>query len=216
MRSMKFLAIDTAGPVVQAALSCGQYFTDADNRNASNVLMPAVDSLLTQEGWTLADVDFLACVVGPGSFTGIRIGVSAVRAMCYACRKKALGVHYLQMLAYNERADGQSKILCVSDGSNGTAYMAEYDGSRKQIRPCVCVSMQEAVAYARAYDGAVCVDEKVASSLPDAIPPDTACKALLRAAADMAGDACSWQELVPVYIRESQAEHDLKAREGHA
>ncbi|MCX4314398.1 MAG: tRNA (adenosine(37)-N6)-threonylcarbamoyltransferase complex dimerization subunit type 1 TsaB, partial [Clostridia bacterium] len=99
--------------------------------NASVSLMPAIDKLLTDAGMALSEIDAIACVIGPGSFTGIRIGVSAARAMCYALGKPAVAVNYLQSLAYNERADGVDKILCVCDGSNGTAYLAELDSERK-------------------------------------------------------------------------------------
>ena len=102
---------------------------------------------------TLEDLNYIACVTGPGSFTGIRIGVSAVRSMCYALGKPALGIHELRMLAYNKRADGYEKILCVTDGSNGTAYICEYDADRKPLTDCLCVPMNEAIAKAESYKG---------------------------------------------------------------
>ena len=144
--SRKILAVNTAGPAVEVALSCGGYFRDENGRNASVSLMPAIDKLLTDAGMALSELDAIACVIGPGSFTGIRIGVSAARAMCYALGKPAVAVNYLQSLAYNERADGFDKILCVCDGSNGTAYIAEFDSERKPLRETVCVTMGEVTA----------------------------------------------------------------------
>ena len=213
---MKFLSVNTAGPVVETALNSGKYFHDENSRNASAVLMPAVDNLLCAENLSLSDLDYIACVVGPGSFTGIRIGVSSVRAMCYATGKKAVAVNYLQMLAYNTRADGFDKILCISDGSNGTAYIAEFDSARREISPVKCVSIEEAVEFAHGYTGAVCCDERTASVLPSAIPPSTDCSALIRASADLSKNATDYVKLLPLYIRESQAEKDYNERNRNA
>lgn len=214
--TVKFLVVDTAGPSVGAALSDGSFFRDDDNRNASAVLMPAVDKLLSDAKLSLSELDFVACVVGPGSFTGIRIGVSAVRALCYATGKQAVGIHYLRMLAYNKRADGYGKILCISDGSNNTAYIAEYDANRREILPCRCVAQESAIAMAKAYDGAVCTDERMAAFLPEAFAPEKDCGALVRAAFASADERVAYSLLLPVYIRESQAERDWKAREQNA
>lgn len=209
----KFLAINTAGPSVEVVLYSGAYFRDTDNRNASAALMPAVDALLAQECGGLSALDFLACVAGPGSFTGIRIGVSAVRAACYAAHKKALALNYHQVLAYTKRADGCSAVLCVTDGANGTAYVSQYDGDRKQVKPCVCVPQAEAITAARVFAGAVCVDEKTALLLPEAFAPETDCEALLRAARAQAANAGDWSQVVPLYVRESQAERELRQKQ---
>ncbi len=210
---MKILALNTAGHSVEVALSTGEFFRDEDGKCASSALMPHIDELLENARMSLSDLDYIACVTGPGSFTGIRIGVSSVRSMCYACGKPALGIHELRMLAYNKRADGYGKILCVTDGSNGTAYMCEYDADRNPLTDCVCVSMQEALQKAERYDGVVCADERVAPFLSNAVPPALDCSALIRAAKELYSFADEWQKLVPEYVRESQAERDLKARQ---
>ncbi len=212
----KFLCINTCGPVVEAAISGGGYFRDENSRNASAVLMPAVDNLFVKSKLTLGDLNYISCVIGPGSFTGIRIGVSAVRAMCYASGIKAVAVNYLQMLAYNTRADGFDGILCVSDGSNGTAYVAEYDSSRNEIVRPECMELHDAVNKANGYRGAVCCDEKLIALIPKALPPEPDCSALIRASADLGGYADSYNKLVPLYIRESQAEKDYNERSRNA
>ena len=209
---MKYLALNTAGHSVEVALSTGGFFREEDGKCASATLMPHVNELLENAGLTLEDLNYIACVTGPGSFTGIRIGVSAVRSMCYALGKPALGIHELRMLAYNKRADGYEKILCVTDGSNGTAYICEYDADRKPLTDCLCVPMNEAIAKAESYKGVVCADERIATMLPNAVPSDSDCSALLGAAKELSECAGEWQNLVPEYVRESQAERDLKAR----
>lgn len=210
MKDVKFLAMDTAGHCVRAAVHNGEYFLDENGRNASATLMPAVDLLLERAGVKLEELDFIACVTGPGSFTGIRIGVSAARAFGYAAGVSVLGINYLQTLAYNERADGYAKILCVSDGSNGTAYMAEYDGDRNEISPCRCVETCVAVETANNFDGVVCADEIMCGLLPGSLPPDKDCSSLLRASRENGGKAAHWAELTPVYVRKPQAERDME------
>lgn len=209
---MRFLAIDTAHTHVEAALSCGGFFHDDNGRNASVALMPAVDELLRAAHLTLSDMDYFACVVGPGSFTGIRIGISTVRAFAYACRKPVLSLHALQCRAYNEKADGYARILSIADGSNGTAYTAEYDAQRREVVACTCVLESEALEYARGFDGAVCADAYFAAKDARFIAPDDRCRTLLRAAAALSSQAGDWQTLCPVYVRAAQAEADWEKK----
>ena len=89
---MKILALDTSGPVCGVAVTAdGQvlYEGAAVNRMTHSVnLMPMVDEALLRAGVKIAEIDLLAAVVGPGSFTGVRIGVSTVKGMAHArCEK---------------------------------------------------------------------------------------------------------------------------------
>lgn len=211
MDNCKFLAINTA-VAVEVALGNGAFFRNKDAKCASAELMPQVDLLLCKSGLKLSDLDFIACVNGPGSFTGIRIGVSAVRSMCYALGLPALPIHYMQMLAYNENADGKN-VLTVSDGSNGTAYVCEFDADRHFVTQCVCMPCADAVSLAKNYKGAVCCDDKTYALLPDAIPPFDDCRTLIRAATELRHATVPFGELIPEYIRESQAEMTLRAKE---
>lgn len=209
---MKFLVIDTAGAAVRVAASNGAYCCDTDKRAASAVLLPAIDDLLARTHCAPKDLDFLACVVGPGSFTGIRIGVSTVRALGYALGLPTLGLHAMQVLAYNERADGCDTILCLADAGNGLAYVAAFDAARRETMPCRAMPFSEASTLCEACGGVVCADE-VLAPLVGAIPPDPDCRALLRAAQENAGAVADWSRLCPVYVRESQAEADLRKRD---
>lgn len=220
---MKILAVNTAGPVLEIAVYNKEsritkesvdikYFRYDDNRKASVVLMSAIDKLLAEAEITPAELDYISCVVGPGSFTGIRIGICTVRALCYVTGKPAVGVNYLRMLAYNESADGCESILCVTDGSNGTAYVAEYDRKREEIVSCHCVTASEAVEMASRHVGAVCVDEHMAKLLPYAIAPENNCRSLIKASLAATENACGYNELIPYYVRQSQAEKDLKEK----
>ena len=78
------------------------------------------------------------------------------------------------------------------------------------------MAQESAIAAAKAYDGAVCTDERMAAFLPEAFAPEKDCGALVRAAFASADERVAYSLLLPVYIRESQAERDWKAREQNA
>ncbi len=101
----------------------------------SQTLMPLVQSLLENSKLTLADIDAFAVSVGPGSFTGLRIGVSAVKGMAYALGKPCRAVSTLHAMAYNfPLYDG---IICaVMDARCSQVYNALFEvknGSVKRI-----------------------------------------------------------------------------------
>ncbi len=86
-------------------------------------LFPEIERVLTGAALPLSDCDFLACVVGPGSFTGIRIGISAVKGLCFGAEKKALPVTSFDAIAY--AVGGEDKIAAV-DAGHGYLYAKGY------------------------------------------------------------------------------------------
>ena len=128
---MKFLAIDTSGRALNV-VAVNEEKTVVSRREDcamrhSVLLMDAIDGALKEAGMTLADCDFLACVVGPGSFTGIRIGIATVKGLCLAGEKKALSLTTFDTLAY---ADTDGKRLCLVDAGHGNVYACGYDGTQ--------------------------------------------------------------------------------------
>lgn len=91
----------------------------------SSVLMPAVDAFLKQNGVSVSDIDAVAVVTGPGSFTGIRIGVAAMTAIAFANNAKRIAVTAFELLAYNRQ-----KATAAVDAGHGNLYIAECDGGR--------------------------------------------------------------------------------------
>ena len=98
----------------------------------SQTLMPLVQSLLENSKMTLADIDAFAVSVGPGSFTGLRIGVSAVKGMAYALKKPCRAVSTLHAMAYNfPMYDG---IICaVMDARCSQVYNALFEMKKGAI-----------------------------------------------------------------------------------
>ena len=124
---MNILAIDTSGPVCGVAiLSDGaiRFSQTVLNRRTHSVnLMPMVDAAFSYTGLTLADMDRLACVVGPGSFTGVRLGVSTVKGLAHGAGKPCVAVNALEALAAGVgRFDG---LICpLQDARAGQVYAA--------------------------------------------------------------------------------------------
>ncbi|MDO5300512.1 MAG: tRNA (adenosine(37)-N6)-threonylcarbamoyltransferase complex dimerization subunit type 1 TsaB, partial [Clostridia bacterium] len=111
---MNILMIDTSGPACGAALMRdGRLVYEAQltgGRTHSQRIMPMVDEALAMSDMTVADIDLFGAVVGPGSFTGVRIGVSTVKAMAHAAGKPCVGIDALRALAANVAAfDG---VVC--------------------------------------------------------------------------------------------------------
>lgn len=102
---MLVLGIDTSGKTASCAL-CTEDAVLAQNTfvtklTHSQVIMPMVKQMLTDAGKTLSDVDGFAAISGPGSYTGLRIGIAAVKGLCFGLDKKCAGVSSLMSLAYN-------------------------------------------------------------------------------------------------------------------
>ena len=93
--------------------------------NHSEVLLPAIDQACLQARIKIAEIDLFACTIGPGSFTGLRIGVSTLKGLMLATGKPAVGISSLAALALN--VSKSSKIICsVMDAGRGQVYVAYY------------------------------------------------------------------------------------------
>ncbi|KQC10522.1 MAG: hypothetical protein APR62_11975, partial [Smithella sp. SDB] len=100
--------------------------------NHSEVLLPAINQACLQTEIRVTDIDLFACTVGPGSFTGLRIGASTLKGFMLATGKPAVGVSSLMALALN--AGKSSKIICsVMDAGRGQVYVAYFHYNPKGL-----------------------------------------------------------------------------------
>lgn len=124
------LAIDTSGPVAGCAvLKDGKIVHQVAMNHGlthSETIMPAVDAALEGAGLGCGDVDVFAAVAGPGSFTGVRIGVCAAKGLAHAVGKPCVAVHALEALAMNFY--GFDGLCCpILDARRGQVYCAAFD-----------------------------------------------------------------------------------------
>lgn len=143
-----FLAIDTSSRyltvlAVKGAKVVLRHLPDCALQH-SVVLMDEVDKALKEAGLTPADCDFFAAVTGPGSFTGIRIGISTVKGFAVGTDKPTLAVTAFDLLAYNVR---DNNFYTVIDAAHGHLYICGFNG-KKEVTLSPCYKTREEVESA--------------------------------------------------------------------
>lgn len=126
---MKILSIDTASDLCTVAVledeNCIKEIIVSDARNHSEKIMPVIEQALHETNLTLKDINLIVCDKGPGSFTGIRIGVGTVLAFQDALNIPCVGVSSLESLAYNVKKDG---LICsLIDAKNNNVYLGLFN-----------------------------------------------------------------------------------------
>lgn len=124
-RDERLLLIDTCGETAGVALSAGERVIareDLARGDASAEIVKAVLRLLERAGWKLGDLDAVGVVNGPGSFTGVRVGVAAAKGLCEAAGLSLVAISRLQVLADAARlSDG----FAVLDAGRGEMYVRD-------------------------------------------------------------------------------------------
>ena len=205
---MKILALDSSAVSASAAVLdddkvLGEFFINTKQTH-SQTLMPMVQQVLTQTKTSLEEMDLFAVSAGPGSFTGVRIGVACVKGMAFAQNKPCIGVSTLEAMAYP--LSMLNGIICaVMDASsdlaeslkqysNETIYLVG-DGAKlcyesEAFQPLQVRLVAEHLQYQRAVGVAQC------------------------AALHLKQEDCTVtaEQLAPVYLRLPQAERELKKK----
>ena len=138
---MLTLALDTATRVCTVGLvQDGHVLAEYDisvGLTHSEGLMPQLDQMFVRTGIKKENTDRIAVSIGPGSFTGLRIGLAAAEAMAYAWQCGICGVNTLEAMAYNIPVEGVV-LVPVLDAQKGNFYAAFYewtDGELRKVRP---------------------------------------------------------------------------------
>lgn len=150
---MKILAIDTSSPMASIAILNGEELlleiSQLLDRSHSANIIPIIQQSLKQVGMTLQEFDGYAVGIGPGSFTGIRVGIATIKGLAYATRKPVVGVSSLCALAYNGSNTCDSVAVLV-DAKKNLVYFAWYRprqrGGLFEVIPPSLVSLKEALA----------------------------------------------------------------------
>lgn len=134
---MKLLAIDTSTNYLSLAIPDGDRILGRFHKKAdmshSSLLIPMIDKLLTKVKLKLKDIDGFCISIGPGSFTGLRIGVVTVKALAYSLKKPIVTVPTLDVIARNVK--NFHGIICpVLDAKKGKVYACFYKSDGKMIK----------------------------------------------------------------------------------
>ena len=230
---MKILSLETSAKSASAAVvedgnvlaSCFQ----CTGLTHSRTLMPMVEAMLKNAELTLSQMDALAVAAGPGSFTGLRIGVSALKGLAWAADKPCLGVSTLEAMAHN-LAHMDALLICAMDARRHQIYNAIFEargGSLTRLCPDRAIALEEVREELRGDnrrkivlgDGALlCYDDLSKNGISCELAPaalrwqNAVGVALAAQKAYARGEACTAQALRPVYLRISQAERERSAR----
>lgn len=230
---MKILAIETSAKSVSAAVVENGVPLASAYQNMglthSRTLMPLVDGMLYAAGLRVQDMDLLAAANGPGSFTGLRIGVSALKGLAWALEKPCCGVSTLAAMARN-LAHMEGLIICAMDARRNQVYNAlflAHDGVLTRQCPDRAIGLAELAEEIKnrpepkfvVGDGAgLCYNHLLEQDVPCRMaPPQLVMQnavGVALAAEEMAaaGQVTTARDLVPVYLRLSQAERERLAR----
>ncbi len=232
-RALRILALETSAKSVSAAVTAGgtllaQSF-QCTALTHSRTLLPMVDAMLKNAELPLDSIDAFAVSAGPGSFTGLRIGVSAVKGLAWASGKPCVGVSTLRAMAGNlSQADGM--IVCAMDARRGQLYNALFEASGGSLRRLCddrAVGLDELAGELRGDerpkwlvgDGAQLAYDHLTQSgvacmlAPAALRYQNAVQVALEAERILAcGGGGSAQELSISYLRVSQAERERAAK----
>ena len=229
---MKILAIEASALTASVAVCEDNLplaaMTLQTGNTHSETLLPMTNQLLAHAGLTVADIDLFAVPVGPGSFTGIRIGVSLIKGLAFDSGKPCVGLSSLEAMAYN--LAGCPGILCpVMDARRNQLYNAlfRWDGQTlvrltdDRLIPASQLADELAgygeVVYLTGEGSAIlqkAAGEKLELRLPSPLmaTQNAVSVAQLAILEYQKGNAVSDMELLPVYLRPSQAERERNER----
>lgn len=226
---MLILAFESsAKPASVALLKDGKLlsqYSQCSGLTHSRTLLPMAEDMLKNAELKLSDVDMIAVAHGPGSFTGIRIGVSTVKGLAWAADKPCVGVSTLEGMAWNGLAAG-GYICPVMDARRQQVYNALFeirDGAPVRLCEDRAIALEELAAEVKALNAPVFlvgdgtdITEKYFKEhdVPCVAAPENlrwqSAWGVAMTAKDK--DGVPSAELLPVYLRLSQAERERLER----
>lgn len=236
---MKILALETSAKSASAAVTQdGAVLASAyqcSGLTHSRTLMPMVEAMLQNAELSMAEMDAVAVAAGPGSFTGLRIGVAAAKGLAWAAEKPCCGVSTLEGMAENLRHLDNTLVICAMDARRSQIYNALFladGGALRRLTPDCAIALSELLGQLRHLhferepsvvvlgDGAeLCRDYLAENGYPCRLAPPQLLRqnavgvALAAERKAAAGGLIPAQELTPVYLRLSQAERERLARQ---
>ena len=232
-KTLKILAIDTSGPVCGVAVmrdGAVVYEASAINKMTHSVnLLPMIDAAMQSAGLTIADLDRIAVVSGPGSFTGVRIGVSTVKGLAHAHNTPCVAVDALEAMAAGV-GDFAGVVCPIQDARAGQVYGAAFSNGEnrpERLMDDIPLKLEEYVETIQSFgdrfmflgDGMPVHRAKLEKLLGEAAVFAKPQLAFLRPAsaaylASLAEETVDYLALEPLYLRAPNAALNKKLTEG--
>lgn len=228
---MKILALETSGNNCSVAILDEEKVITDFNLNTgtthSQNLVPMLEQIQKFSNIGLNEIDAIACSIGPGSFTGLRIGIATVKGIALSLNKPVIAVPTLTGLAYNVPTfDG---LICsILDAKNDNVYAAVFENKEetKMISPYITETIHDLIEYLNKQnqkiifvgDGAVAYKDIIlenlkeqATFMPYHLNMQLA-SSIAKAAIDKAknNEYETFDTLTPLYLKKSQAERMLE------
>jgi tRNA threonylcarbamoyladenosine biosynthesis protein TsaB len=155
---MKILAIDTTTKFMNLGFYADgkvyEYNLEAGSR-ISGLLVPAIERALAALGWDIASIDYFACGIGPGSFTGVRVGLATVKSFAWALKKPVIGITSLDNIAMNALAlKEEGPFVAAIDAKRDLIYCSGYwvkNGVLKRTMPYMLLTLGEFLKKIKPY-----------------------------------------------------------------
>jgi tRNA threonylcarbamoyladenosine biosynthesis protein TsaB len=196
---MLVLAADTSLPILSVALVNDGALAGAialEGRGSRNEkLLPAIDWLLSENGVDRQTLDLFAVTRGPGSFTGVRIGLATMQGLALA-----LGRPVCAMSTHEAAAFGESgSIAIVDDAGRGESYVSHFDDGRETLAPHIGVAP----------------DDRRVIRLAELMQRDNVALRCARRAIDLVqrGEGERYRDVTPIYVRLAEAEVKLQQKQ---
>ena len=180
---MKVFAMDTSAESIGLGYFDGEYHvkvTTPDPKSHNRMLLKETDEFLASFGVTVSDIDYFAVVIGPGSFTGIRIGVATINAFAMATKKPVIEITSLEQLS-----SGRDAVLL--DCKHGNYYVGVFEEGMATYK-CMKEKETEEISLPKVYLKGVCPDR------------------MLRVALKKIAEGATVKRARPFYIKSSSAE----------
>lgn len=225
---MKILSIDTSSKICSVAIlentTLIKEISINNGYTHSEILMPTIKQILEETNLKLTDINLLVVDKGPGSFTGIRIGIATVKGFTDSLNIPTIGISSLETLAYNQK---ENKVICsLIDAKNGHVYSGifeningnnverrklSFDDIDDLLEELKNLNLEYSICFVG--DGAICNKELIISKLPNStfcLTNDVSAYNLGLAGLNKFTSNGADKDILPLYLRKPQAERMLE------
>lgn len=208
---MNILLIDTSKNSLDIVIKKGEeyfYHTYEESKFIHSViLLDEIDKMLKTANLDFAEIDKFGACTGPGSFTGIRVGISTIKAFAFATKKDTLNVNSLEILAYN--VDSNRDIVSVIDAGHDKFYVCSFKNNQKTSSN-YCFERKELYEFINMFDNPLVVmNEEIELDINAEkkvlLDSGLNLKVALKKMLEM---GVTSEKLEPLYVAQSQAEKD--------